>query len=164
MRQADYVAYLDDDALLPADWLRTYLQTAREFPQAAVIGPKVLNLGALPSVQYAAWYFSQTGDRLIRFSSTAPLVWDMGQYDYRRPCLSVMGCCHMFDRQACERLQVSPFDIRFSPSQVDDLEHDIQVWLAGGQVLYDGRVSVVHRQDSGRRSRLFEAGWGHAWG
>ncbi len=108
VRQADYVAYLDDDALLPADWLRTYLQTAREFPQAAVIGPKVLNLGALPSVQYAAWYFSQTGDRLIRFSSTAPLVWDMGQYDYRRPCLSVMGCCHMFDRQACERLQVSP--------------------------------------------------------
>lgn len=164
VRRSDYVAYLDDDVLLPEGWLRSYLQTKKEFPQATVVGPKVVNPGELPSVQYVPRFFSQVGDRLIRFTNNAPLFWDMGQYDYRRPCLSVMGCCHLFDRAACDSLGVPPFDVRFSPSQVDDLEHDIQVWMCGGQVLYDGRTTVVHRQDSGRKAPLSEAAWGHVWG
>jgi hypothetical protein len=65
-----------------------------------------------------------------------------------------MGCCHLFNLKLWERLGVPDFDVRFTPSQVDDLEHDIQVWKAGGHVLYDGRVEVVHRQDAGKAGPL----------
>jgi GT2 family glycosyltransferase len=164
MRQADYVAYLDDDVLLPEGWLRMYMQSLDEYPQAAVVGPKVVNPGSIASVQYVLRNFYKAGNKLIRFTNNAPLFWDMGQYDYRSPCLSVMGCCHLFNRRLCDRLGVPQFDVRFSPSQVDDIEHDIQVWNAGGRVLYDGRVCVVHRQDTGRKAPLSEAGWGHVWG
>ena len=89
---------------------------------------------------------------------------DLGQYDLRRPCLSVMGCCHMFDRKKCDQLGIPDFDIRFSPSQVDDLEHDLQVWKAGGQILYDGRVAVIHLQDAGRQAPMTQASWAHVLG
>lgn len=163
-RRSDYTAFLDDDVYLPPDWLRCFLQDAAEHPDATVIGPRVVNPGRIPTIQYVARFFSQTDTNLIRFTNNAPLFMDLQQFTYRRPCLSVMGCCHLFNRAACERLNVPGFDVRFTPSQVDDLEHDIQVWLAGGSVLYDGRVTVVHRQDAGRAAPRTEAGWGHVWG
>jgi GT2 family glycosyltransferase len=163
-RTSDYTAFLDDDVYLPKNWLRCFLQDAAEFPEATVIGPRVVNPGTIPTIQYVARFFSQTAKNLIRFTNNAPLFMDMQQYTYRRPCLSVMGCCHLFNRSACDSLNVPGFDVRFTPSQVDDLEHDIQVWLSGGTVLYDGRVCVVHRQDAGRAAPRTEAGWGHVWG
>ncbi len=162
--KADYTVFLDDDVFLPANWLRCFMQDAQDHPDATVIGPRVVNPGAIPTIQYVARYFSQTGDNCIRFTNNAPLTLDLQQYTYRRPCLSVMGCCHLFNRAACDRLGVPGFDVRFTPSQVDDLEHDIQVWLSGGNALYDGRVRVVHRQDAGRAAPRTEAGWGHVWG
>ncbi len=161
---AEYVAFLDDDVLLPRDWLSLYLQDMVERPGTVVVGPKGVNPGRIPTIQYVYRFFQETGRHKIRFSNNAPMAMDLGQFDYRRPCLSVMGCCHLFDRTACERLGVPPFDIRFSPSQGDDLEHGIQVWLIGGEALYDDRVRVVHRQDAGRQGPLTEAGWGHVWG
>lgn len=164
MRDRELFAFLDDDVLLPRTWLRSYVQDMDEMPGTVVVGPQGVNPGSLPTVQYVARYFEKTGKHLIRFTNNAPLVMDFGQYGQRRPCLSVMGCCHLLDKAACARLGVPDFDLRFSPSQVDDLEHDIQVWKAGGRVVYDGRVRVVHRQDAGRAAPLSEASWGHVWG
>jgi GT2 family glycosyltransferase len=163
-QNADYVAFLDDDVLLPKDWLGCYLQDFQEHPDLVVVGPKGMNPGTLPTIQYVYRYFQEVGEHKIRFTNNCPMVQDMGQFDYRRPCLSVMGCCHLFHRSSCEKLNIPGFDVRFSPSQVDDLEHDIQVWKAGGKVLYDGRVRVVHRQDAGRQGPQSEASWGHVWG
>ncbi|UZP66291.1 glycosyltransferase [Desulfovibrio mangrovi] len=162
--KADYVAFLDDDVFLPSNWLRCFLQDAAEYPEATVIGSRVMSPGDIPTIQYAARFFSQTATNHIRFTSTAPLFMDMQQYTYRRPSLSVMGCCHLFNRKACERLNVPGFDVRFTPSQIDDIEHDIQVWLSGGTVLYDGRVCVVHRQNAGGAPLRTEANSGHEWG
>lgn len=163
-RQADYLAFLDDDVLLPHDWLACYLQDFLLFPKAVVVGPKGANPGDIRTIQYVYRYFRKTGDKTIRFTNNAPLFMDLGQFDYRRPCLSVMGCCHLFDLRKWERLGIPDFDVRFSPSQVDDLEHDIQIWKAGGQALYDGRVEVVHLQDAGRQALKTQASWAHVWG
>ncbi|MDY7000409.1 MAG: glycosyltransferase [Thermodesulfobacteriota bacterium] len=144
--KAEYAAFLDDDVLLPENWLACYLQDMEDFPGTVVVGPKGVNPTPLPTVQYAYRYFQETGQNKIRLTANAPLVMDLGQYDIRRPCLSVMGCCHLLNRVRCEKLNVPDFDIGFAPSQVDDIEHDLQIWKAGGRVLFDGRVAVVHRQ------------------
>ncbi|WP_051434335.1 glycosyltransferase family 2 protein [Desulfonatronum lacustre] len=157
-QEADYLAYLDDDVLLPRDWLACYLQDFQLFLKAVVVGPKGVNPGDIRTIQYVYRYFQETGDKTIRCTNNAPLFMDLGQFDYRRPCLSVMGCCHLFDLKKWNRLGVPSFDIRFSPSQVDDLEHNIQIWKAGGQAVYDGRVAVVSTSHDQRRAPK-DAAW-----
>ncbi|WP_051694100.1 glycosyltransferase family 2 protein [Desulfohalovibrio reitneri] len=158
---ADYLAYLDDDVLLPRDWLAHYLQDLKEDSRAVCAGPLCLNPGSIPTIQYVWRFFDEIGDQKIRFSNNCPQYMDFGQYDARRPALSVMGCCHLFDMRRVNGLDLPGFDIRFSPSQVDDLEHDMQIWKAGGTVVYDGRVRVVHRQDAGRQAPMTRASLGN---
>lgn len=153
VRQARYVAFLDDDVLLSDQWLSRYIATLDRFPEAVAVGPKCVNQ-SVRTIQYAFRYFEEVGERKIRFTANAPTLMDMGQFDVPRPCLTVMGCCHCFHMERTSRLGIPGFDLRFSPSQVDDIEHDLQVWKAGGQVVYDGNVPVVHLQDTGKtRSR-----------
>ncbi len=164
VEQADLVAFLDDDVLVPTDWLDHYVEDLADFPDAVVVGPRGLNPGTLPTIQYLHRYFSEYGHHYVRFTPAAPLFMDLGQYTYRHPCLSVMGCCHLFHRRRWRDYGIPDFDIRFSPSQVDDIEHDLQIWLNGGQVIYDGRVAVVHCQDAGRKGVSNRSNWGHVWG
>ena len=160
IREARYVAFLDDDVLLPRDWLARYLTTLRGTPGAVAVGPKCVN-HPVRTIQYAFRSFQEAGEHRIRLTPNAPTLMDMGQFDGPRPCLTVMGCCHLLDRERLDRLGVPGFDVRFSPSQVDDIEHDLQIWKAGGQVVYDGAVEVIHLQDTGKtRTR---ASLGHAY-
>ncbi|MDR1659911.1 MAG: glycosyltransferase family 2 protein, partial [Desulfovibrio sp.] len=41
------------------------------------------------------------------------------------------------------------FDIRFSPSQVDDIDHDLCLALKGWNIVYCGGVTCEHHQNSG---------------
>lgn len=164
VRQAQYVAYLDDDVLLAKGWLDRFVADLEAAPQYCVVGGKVLNPNPYRTIQYVYRYFQEVGEHHIRFTPNAPMFLDLGQYDVLRPCLSVMGCCHLFHRRRMERLGVPDFDVRFSPSQVDDLERDIQIWRHGGQVLYDGRVEIVHLQDAGSAAPKSEASWAHVLG
>lgn len=148
VRAARLVAFLDDDVLLPHGWLPRLAATLDRFPEAVVAGVRCVNRG-VRTIQYAFRNFSEVGQRKIRFTPNAPTLMDMGQFDAARPCLTVMGCCHLFHMERMAALGVPGFDLRFSPSQVDDIEHDLQIWKAGGQVVYDGRVEVVHLQDTG---------------
>lgn len=149
MRAARYVAFLDDDVLLPKHWLSRYIATLGQTPEAVAVGPKCVNQ-AIRTIQYAFRGFHEIGEQKIRFTPNAPTLMDMGQFDSARPSLTVMGCCHLFHRERLDRLKVPGFDVRFSPSQVDDIEHDLQIWKAGGQVVYDGGVPVIHLQDTGK--------------
>ena len=72
---------------------------------------------------------------------------DYGQFDYIRPCLSVTGCFHLLrtDRLAGD----GGFDIRFSPSQYDDLDRDLRRAQSGGHAAYQGHLRVLHARLSG---------------
>ncbi|MUM76287.1 glycosyltransferase [Pseudodesulfovibrio sp. F-1] len=148
VRSARLVAFLDDDVLLPPHWLTRLTSSLTRFPEAAAAGCKCVNQG-VRTIQYAFRNLAEVGQRRIRFTPNAPTLMDMGQFDAARPCLTVMGCCHLLHRERLDRLGVPDFGVRFSPSQVDDIEHDMQIWKAGGQVVYDGGVSVVHLQETG---------------
>ncbi len=164
VQEAEFVAYLDDDVLLPRHWLRRFLADLLIYPQTCAVGGKVVNPNPFHTIQYIYRYFQEVAHHHIRFTPNAPLALDLGQYDVLRPCLSVMGCCHLFHRRRLERLGVPDFDVRFTPSQVDDLERDIQIWKHGGFVLYDGRVAITHLQDAGSAAPKSEASWAHVMG
>jgi len=72
---------------------------------------------------------------------------NFGQFAYTRPCVHVAGCCHVFRREAMDA--AGAFDVRFSPSQVDDLEHDIRMAVAGNMPCYHGSLLVRHMLATG---------------
>lgn len=144
----DYVAFLDDDVDVPVDWLEWYLTVAEADPKTAVVGCKVVFPGQPAKLQYLYRYVSIARDDLLRLSlSVIAHQYDNGFYDFMRETRSVMGCLHLLRTQALR--QVPNFDIRFAPSQIDDVDHDLCLCLEGYKVMYCGLVTCVHHQCSG---------------
>ncbi|EFL50440.1 glycosyl transferase family 2 [Solidesulfovibrio fructosivorans JJ]] len=147
--EADFVAYLDDDVDLPADWLPRLFAAMRAYPEAGVWGCRVADTGN-PAVAQGVGAMLVPG----KTCGDAPsLPWlgtahaesfDFGAFTHLRPCLSVMGCCHLFRG---ERLRAAGgFDIRYSPSQYDDVDHDLRLALSGRPPVYQGHLVVGHRR------------------
>ncbi|MDK2873137.1 MAG: hypothetical protein PWQ64_901 [Desulfomicrobiaceae bacterium] len=146
--RADYVAFLDDDVEIPPHWLTTLLTVLSRTPKAAVAGAKILAPGTPKRIQYLYRNIAVAREDLLRISLDTP-TWnyDAGFYDFIRPTTNVMGCCHVLTREAIQT--VPSFDIRFSPSQMDDIAHDIDLCLHGFTVMYCGLVECIHYQMSG---------------
>ncbi|KUG28969.1 glycosyl transferase, group 2 family protein [hydrocarbon metagenome] len=151
-RESDYVAFLDDDIYLQPDWLSHLLTVAESDPTIGNVGCKVVFPGRFPLLQYLYRHISFCTEEAIRASIPVPYMqYDIGLYDVIRETRVVMGCQHLL---RVDSLRDAPwFDIRYSPSQIDDTDHDLQLCLSGWKVMYCGTVTCVHRQNSGTSMR-----------
>lgn len=165
----DYVAYLDDDALLPEDW-QEHLHTAvRAYPEAGVWGCRVTDASHPNLIQHADLHLKDTGkpDETHRgfafaFYDACNQDMDFCQCSYTRPCHSVTGCFHLF--RSRDLTEGPDFDLRFSPSQFDDLDHDLQLCLQGKAPVYHGHLCVRHCCKSGRLTLAAPAARGNMSG
>jgi GT2 family glycosyltransferase len=167
IRECDWMAYLDDDVELPGDWLQTLGAAVAAYPEAGVWGCKVVDhaqdcvmqstdLHLVPPVS------EEEAQRRFKVSDLQHQTLDFGQFDYLRPCASVTGCCHLF---RMDRLQDSGgFDLRFSPTQFDDLEHDIRLNRAGQYAVYQGFLGIRHKKRTGKSSRTSTSEFGNSLG
>lgn len=168
IRDCRWMVYLDDDVELPADWLTRLGAAVDAYPEAGVWGCRVVDhvqpsvlqsvdLHLLPPVSDED---RQAGYR-FKVSDLQHQTLDFGQFAYLRPCASVTGCCHLF---RTDRLVDSGgFDLRFSPSQFDDLEHDIRLNLSGQYAVYQGFLAVRHKKRTGKSSRTSTPEFGNAF-
>ena len=147
---SDLAAYVDDDVTLPPQWLTRLAGALFADPDADVAGARIV--AAAPG----AAAVPQAADvRLLPpdgAHSVRPLVNygpgpDLGLLAATRPCPSVCGCCHVLRGRALG--PGAPFDVRFSPSQFDDLARDLRGYLAGRRAVYAGDVAVAHHQHAG---------------
>ena len=146
LAQAAHVAYLDDDVDLPADWIARLAAAAEAYPEAGVWGCRVLD-AANPAIAQgvdAMLLPPEPGQEEPQLSGLHAQGFDFGGFAHLRPCLTVMGCCHLFRRERL--LEAGGFDIRFSPSQYDDVDHDWRLALAGRPPVYQGHLAVSHRR------------------
>ena len=146
LAQAAHVAYLDDDVDLPADWIARLAAAAEAYPEAGVWGCRVLD-AANPAIAQgvdAMLLPPESGQEEPQLSGLHAQGFDFGGFAHLRPCLTVMGCCHLFRRERL--LGAGGFDIRFSPSQYDDVDHDWRLALAGTPPVYQGHLAVAHRR------------------
>jgi GT2 family glycosyltransferase len=152
VRQSDYAAYIDDDISLPGDWLLRLGGAVARYPEAGVWGCKVVNFDGPARVQCGE--HNLTPDPAARNAALMATLMlqeaDYGQADYIRPCASVTGCVHLFRTERL--LAAGPFDLRFSPTQYDDLERDLRMVLGGGYAVYQGFLAIPHRRTSGTAS------------
>ncbi|WP_051693785.1 glycosyltransferase family 2 protein [Desulfohalovibrio reitneri] len=162
VRDLDYVAFLDDDVDLPPDWLSRLGAAVAAYPGASVWGCKVAEFDR-PGLAQAADLTLLPGEGEAPFAVSDLHLQgpDLGRFQYLRPCISVMGCCHLF--RTADLIASGGFDIRFSPTQFDDLDRDLSAALAGKPAVYQGFLPVAHRKRSGGQVRD-EAAGGNARG
>ena len=138
--QGELVARLDDDIVLPSNWVKVLVGDLLKRPYAGCIGPKIINDDDRQAIQCGP-YRHYPG--IYGHDDEA----DTGQADYLSRATHVRGCCNLYRRDVFARCGL--FDIRFSPSQCDDPDHHLALLHAGYEVLYDGRVRVIHKLNNG---------------
>lgn len=152
-----FALFLDDDAFVPADVLARFGAAAAAYPEAGVWGVKTVNANAPKIVQHADIQLlppeaaAEPGlapdAATFRLYRPQEAACDLGRFDYLRPCASVTGCCHLFRTEILTELP--GFDLQFSPSQCDDLDHDLMLCERGLFPAYQGHLCVRHAKASG---------------
>lgn len=168
VQACDAIAFMDDDVVLQTDWLARMLTEMENHPRAGVVGCKVTyprQGSSAPLLQFLYRTISLFLPGALKLTAGAPFDFgrDTGLYDYSCPALNVMGCLHVLRMSALR--EVGDFDLRFSPSQVDDIDHDLCTCLKGWKIRYCGTVTCEHHQHSGvdginvrRQTSLAETG------
>lgn len=193
VRRLPFAAYLDDDALTPPDWLRHLARAVQARPTASAWGCRVVDASRPDRIQSGPLHLQpqftgapagdavpgsaeaegredpETAFSLLRvhgepFSMANPAAVspDLGQWDFLRPCASVTGCCHLF--RTVELLERGGFSLAFSPSQYDDLEHDLRALRRGAPACYTGFCTVRHAKDTGSPARMKAPAYGNGLG
>lgn len=152
----DYAAFLDDDVEVAPGWLDVFTSILESDPKNAVVAAKTLFPGAPPRFQYLYRNPLVIKEDIVRLTLHAPQAFDNGLYDVVRPVASVMGCQHMFRTEALRKIPL--FDIRYAPSQVDDIDHDLLLRYQGYRVVYCGLTACVHHQRTGTAASRKSAG------
>jgi hypothetical protein len=78
-----------------------------------------------------------------------------------RPCASVTGCCHLF--RSASLFETGLFDVRYSPSQFDDFEHDLRHVMLGDMPVYQGHLRIPHLRRTGSYSAGEDPQLANAW-
>jgi len=172
VQDSDWTVFMDDDVELPPGWLGRLGAAADTYPDAGVWGCKVndfsnlsiiqnVDLHMVPPLEDSAMY--RLTDQKPRFevSNLHHQDMDFGQFNYLRPCVSVTGCCHLFRTKTL--INTDGFDLRFSPSQFDDLDFDLGMNLTGRHAVYQGHLEIQHRKKTGKSSErdLVQSGNAH---
>lgn len=169
----DFICYLDDDVELPADWLLRLGAAVHHYPDAGVWGCKVVDHANSALIQSADSHLlvdddappldlSHTAPNPFRLSDLHIQGLDSGLFDILRPCASVTGCCHLFRTKVL--LESGDFAIQLSPTQYDDMEHDLRLCTAGRFAVYQGHLAIRHKKRTGAASRTSMQEEGNALG
>jgi len=137
---AELVARLDDDIALEPGWLKAFVEDLRRRPFAGCVGTKTINDNPARTLQWACPHSYPNGYNY----RDEP---NLGQADYLARVAAIHGCCILYRRDTFKRCGL--FDIRYSPTQYDDIDHNFALIHAGYEVLYDGRTHVVHKISTG---------------
>ncbi|WP_319582291.1 glycosyltransferase family A protein [uncultured Pseudodesulfovibrio sp.] len=172
VHEHDFCCYLDDDVELPTDWLARLGAAVRRYPEAGVWGCKVVDHANPLCIQSADNHLVMDPEAVVDLSRPDPNPFsltglhtqtlDAGCFDFMRPCASVTGCCHLFRTQTL--IDTGDFAIQLSPSQYDDMEHDLRLCEAGRFPVYQGHLTVHHKKRTGATSMLSDQERGSALG
>ncbi|MGL1863332.1 MAG: glycosyltransferase [Pseudodesulfovibrio sp.] len=173
VQQHEFICYLDDDVILPNDWLLRLGSAVRTYPDAGVWGCKVVDHANSALIQSADSHLLVDDDvPPMDLSRTAPNPFslttlhiqslDSGLFNMLRPCASVTGCCHLF--RTTTLMESGDFALQLSPTQYDDMEHDLRLCESGHFAVYQGHLAIRHKKRTGAASRVSMQEEGNALG
>jgi glycosyltransferase involved in cell wall biosynthesis len=159
--RADLIAFVDDDVVVDATWLRTLVRTFAGEPSCSAVTGGVLAYRLDTDAQTA---FEARGGFLIGWSAGARSPATSPDFPFS-PSMGV-GCNMAFRRELFDG------DLRFDPALDTgrplpgggDLDVLIQIATRGGTVLYEPSVLVFHEhRTSWKELRYQYYTWGKSW-
>ncbi len=145
-QSADFLCYLDDDVELMPDWLSVGVKTFDAFPDAGVVGGKILFPSSPPVIQSTGAVITSE-ENWHNSINHQNLQEDKGQHDYIAERHYIMGCCQIYRKEVFD--VCGAYDLRFSPTQFDDVEHQLRLRLFGYKVIYNAAIRVIHHATTG---------------
>lgn len=155
VRKCKWAVFLDDDVELPENWLEELMGTAKHYGNPGAVGCCITSTAKPTSLQSADYHLFPPGNGTSQIEGLTEQVmvfdscrnaFDYGQFSYTRPAVHVSGCCHMLNMEAVHKC--GSFDVRFNPTQFDDLERDLRAYLGGYTHVYAGQLKIGHIQHS----------------
>jgi GT2 family glycosyltransferase len=171
VRAAQWAVFLDDDVILPERWLLRLLGAGQAEPDCGAVGCRIVSAtppACLQSADYQLFLpdgqprtFRDLTENIVVFDNCAGAL-DLGLFTYNRPATHVSGCCHALRVSVVQEL--GGFDIRFSPTQFDDLDRDLRSAVAGRPAVYAGDLAIAHVQHSSLAKAKGPAAMGQVFG
>lgn len=136
---ADYILLLNNDTIVRDDTIEILLRTAKEYPQAGVIGAKIYYYERPNELWYA-------GGRLDVNKALGRHI-GIGKIDdgYRMECVEtdfVTGCCLLTKREVIDKIGMLDHSYFLYD---EDADYSIRARKAGYSVLYQPSASLYHR-------------------
>lgn len=98
----DYILLLNNDTVVPPDFLEPMVESMQNNPAIGIISPKILYYDAPKTIQYAGipYIKSLTGRGVVNGSGQQ----DQGQYDYCEATSLTNGACMLVRREVFEQI------------------------------------------------------------
>jgi hypothetical protein len=148
--KGDWVAVLNNDTVVPTDWLAECARAISEHPDAVFFACRILDLADRTRVYSAGDCFLRAGIGYRRGQEQSDRA------EFRRECriFSASGCAAIYHKQTLER--IGALDERFF-AYLEDVELGLRLQTAGCRGYYLPRAEVYHHgagTSGGEFSRL----------
>lgn len=135
--RGEYLVFLNNDTTVTSGWLDTLLQTFETFPDAGLVGAKLIypdgtlqEAGGIIFSDGTGWNFGRGEDP------------SLPQYEYVRETDYISGAAICLRKSLFEELGC--FDSHYAPAYYEDTDLAFKVREAGYQVIYQPHSVVVH--------------------
>jgi O-antigen biosynthesis protein len=135
--KGDYLFFLNNDTLVYGAWLEPLLAVFDRFPDAGLIGSKMLfpdgtlqEAGGIIWEDGTAWNYGRSDDP------------DKPEYNYVRETDYISGCAILISRALWEKL--GGFDEEFAPAYCEDSDLAFRIRASGKKVYYCPFSTIVH--------------------
>lgn len=148
---SDYILLLNNDTVVPNNFLEPLVNTMITQPDAGIVSPKIIYFNTDHCIQYAGT--SSISPLTCRGKTTGYHEKDTGQYDVEIATPLAHGACMLIKRQVVERIGLLNEAYFLYYEEYDFCE---RAKKAGYHVYYNGHSHILHKESMsvGKNSSL----------
>ena len=137
----DYILLLNNDTIVPKDFIKPLIETYRQHPDAGIVSPKIVFYYSEGLVQYAGT--GKINPMTCRGETHGYMQQDGPDFDHERKTDLAHGACMMISRAVIDKIGVLDEGYFMFYEEYDYCE---RAKRAGFEIYYNGHSHILHKQ------------------